>query len=99
MLAKKVRADRRLGAPPLFLASAQGRESGEHRQRVDDASASPTTPQGPNRYVVDIVWIKERARAGAETNEATGASFGEAMQCSLNTNSPIQVCYEPGLRN
>ena len=63
------------------------------------ASASPTTPQGPNRYVVDIVWIKERARAGAETNEATGASFGEAMQCSLDTNSPIQVCYEPGLRN
>jgi len=31
-----------------------------------------TIPQGPNRYVVDIVWIKERARAGAETNEAAG---------------------------
>ena len=87
---RESRADRRLGAPPLFLASAQGRESGEHRQRLDNASASPTTPQGPNRYVIDIVWIKERARAGAQTNEATVASFGEAMQCSLDTNSPYK---------
>ena len=45
--------------------------------RLDDAVASPTTPQGPHQQVIDIK-KRKKSSARAECDDAT-SRFGEAM--------------------
>jgi hypothetical protein len=43
--------------------------------RLDDAGASPTTPQGPQQQAADIKKREKGARIRAERDEATGANM------------------------